>query len=74
MIENCGTNDEMLACIIKGLSQQRKVFKISLRNIEIGVKAAQEITKILAKAIPFNLEDLKLENCFASPEAISIIL
>ena len=63
ILDNCGVDDEEMSKIIEGLKKLKACKKLVYRYNIFMHKSLVEIEDLLAKKLPNNLEELRIENC-----------
>jgi len=73
-MESTGTDDEMLATILQGLTGQRNFKAFTYKKSKLGEKSINAIIELVKRPMPHNLDELRIVNCQIKPQPIKNLL
>ena len=70
MFENCGINDFQFSHILKAIIQEKNFKKLVYKRNEFSYQSLKEIPYLIQKKNPYNLQELRIENCPMAKDVI----
>jgi len=67
ILDNCSTDDNAFASILAGICSLKDFKKIIYRNNAFDMKSLEKIKILLNRKLPYQLEELRIENCAIEP-------
>ena len=72
--DNCGIDDIEMSQLLDAFAQFKDFKSIIYRRNELAELSLEGLKKLLAKKVPYHLQELRISNCRLSPRITSKLI